>query len=103
LAFHLIADNYATHKHSQVKDWLARHPRFYLHFTPTYSTWLNQIERWFALITQQAIRGGSFRHVRELADRIEEYLAHYTMNTNAPSSGMGQTSLAKLEGLAPTK
>jgi putative transposase len=77
LALHLIADNYATHKHPQVKAWLARHPRFHLHFTPTYSSWLNQVERWFGLITQQAIRRGSFRHVRELVDMIERYVAHY--------------------------
>jgi 3-phenylpropionate/cinnamic acid dioxygenase small subunit len=55
LALHLVLDNYATHKHPKVKAWLARHPRFHLHFTPTYSSWLNQIERWFGLITQQAI------------------------------------------------
>jgi transposase len=74
---HLIADNYATHKHPQVKAWLARHPRFHLHFTPTYSSWLNQVERWFGLITQQAIRRGSFRNVRQLVDKIEQYVAHY--------------------------
>ena len=74
---HLIADNYATHKHPQVKTWLARHPRFHLHFTPTYSSWLNQVERWFGLITQQAIRRGSFRTVRQLVEKIEQYVAHY--------------------------
>ena len=57
--------------------WLARHPRYRLHFTPTYSSWLNQIERWFALITQQAIRRGSFRNVRELVPKIDAYVAHY--------------------------
>jgi transposase len=77
LALHLITDNYATHKHPQVKAWLARHPRFHLHFTPTYSSWLNQVERWFGLITQQAIRRGSFRNVRQLVDKIEQYVAHY--------------------------
>jgi transposase len=77
MALHLIADNYATHKHPQVKAWLARHPRFHLHFTPTYSSWLNQVERWFGLISQQAIRRGSFRNVRQLVDKIEEYVAHY--------------------------
>src|SRR5712692_760544 len=66
LAVHLIADNYATHKHPRVKAWLARHPRYQIHYTPTYASWLNQVERWFALITQQAIRRGSFRSVREL-------------------------------------
>jgi transposase len=53
LAVHLILDNYASHKHPKVRAWLARRPRFHLHFTPTYSSWLNQVERWFALITQQ--------------------------------------------------
>jgi putative transposase len=77
LALHLIADNYATHKHPRVKDWLARHPRFHLRFTPTYSNWLNQVERWFGLITQQAIRRGSFRNVRQLVAKIEHYVAHY--------------------------
>jgi transposase len=77
LTLHLIADNYATHKHPQVKAWLARHTRFHLHFTPTYSSWLNQVERWFGLITQQAIRRGSFRNVRQLVNKIEQYVAHY--------------------------
>jgi putative transposase len=78
MELHLIADNYATHKHPQVKAWLARHPRFHLHFTPTYSSWLNQVERWFGLITQQAIRRrGSFRNVRQLVEKIEQYVAHY--------------------------
>ena len=77
LDLHLILDNYATHKHAQVKAWLARHPRFHLHFTPTYSSWLNQVERWLGLLTQEAIRRGSFRNVRELMDKIERYVAHY--------------------------
>src|SRR6202142_564635 len=77
LELNLIADNYATHKHPRVKAWLARHPRYRLHFTPTYSSWLNQIERWFALITQQAIRRGSFRNVRELVQKIGAYVARY--------------------------
>jgi transposase len=72
---HLIIDNYATHKHAKVKTWLQRHPRFHLHFTPTGSSWLNLIERFFADITQQAIRGGSFTSVRQLITAIEEYLA----------------------------
>ncbi len=71
---HLIADNYATHKHPRVKAWLARHPRFHLHYTPTYASWLNQVERWFALITHQAIRRGSFRNVRELIHKIDSYV-----------------------------
>jgi len=57
----LICDNYGTHKHPAVKQWLAAHPRFHLHFTPTSASWLNLVERWFGLITAQAIRRGSFR------------------------------------------
>ena len=59
LEVHLIADNYGTHQHPKVKAWLVRHPRYHLHYTPTYSSWLNQVKRWFGLITQQAIRRGS--------------------------------------------
>jgi putative transposase len=80
LEAHLIADNYATHKHAKVKAWLARHPRFHLHYTPTYSSWLNQVERWFALITQHAIRRGSFRSVRELVQRIDQHFAFHNLH-----------------------
>jgi putative transposase len=61
LEAHLITDHDGTHQHAKVKAWLARHPRYRLHYTPTYSSWLNQVERWFRLITQQAIRRGSCR------------------------------------------
>lgn len=71
---HLIVDNYATHKHPQVKKWLARHRRFHLHFTPTSSSWLNLIERWFGEITRKRIRRGSFRSVKELIEAIQEYI-----------------------------
>ena len=77
LTVHLIADNYATHKHPRVKAWLARHPRFHIHYTPTYASWLNQVERWFALISHQAIRRGSFRNVRELVQKIDAYVTYY--------------------------
>jgi transposase len=76
LTVHLIADNYATHKHPRIKAWLARHPRYHMHYTPAYASWLNQVERWFALITQQAIRRGSFRSVRELVHKIDQYVTH---------------------------
>jgi len=69
LEVHLIVDNYATHKHPRVKRWLATRPRFHVHFTPTYASWLNQVELWFNRITQQAIRRGTFRSVKELVDR----------------------------------
>lgn len=72
---HLIADNYCTHKEQSVKTWLAKHPRFHMHFTPTSASWLNLVERFFRDITQDAIREGSFASVKELADSIIAYLA----------------------------
>ena len=74
LDIHVIVDNYATHKHPRVKRWLALHPRFHVHFTPTYASWLNQVEIWFHRITQQAIRRGTFRTVRELIRKIDQYV-----------------------------
>jgi transposase len=75
LQIHLILDNYSTHKHENVKKWLAKHPRFHLHFTPTSSSWMNLIERWFGKLTEKAIRRGVFRSVPELIAAIEAYLA----------------------------
>lgn len=100
LDVHLIVDNYGTHKHRKVKAWLARHPRFHLHFTPTYASWLNQVERWFALITQRAIRRGSFRTVRELIDRIERFVKRYN-ETARPFrwTATADSILAKLDRL----
>lgn len=83
LDVHLVLDNYGTHKHPTVKAWLARRPRYHLHFTPTYASWLNQVERWFGLITQRAIRRGSFRTVRELVQRIDTFVTRYN-RTAAP-------------------
>ena len=80
LDVHLIVDNYATHKHAKVRVWLATRPRFHIHSTPTYSSWLNQVERWFGLITQRAIRRGSFRSVRDLVTRINQFVQHYNRN-----------------------
>lgn len=74
---HLIVDNYATHKHEKVKRWLKKHPRFHMHFTPTSSSWLNLIERWFRQITDQQIRRGVFRSVKELIAAIDRYIAHH--------------------------
>ena len=82
LDLHLIVDNYATHKHAKVKAWLARHPRVHMHFTPTYSSWLNQVERWFALITERAIRRNSFASVRELKQQIELFVQRYNANAS---------------------
>jgi transposase len=75
LDLHLIADNYATHKHPKVQAWLARRPRFKMHFTPTSSSWLNLVERFFADLTGDVIRAGSFASVNELIRDIETYLA----------------------------
>ena len=77
LELHLIADNYATHKHPKVKAWLKRHARFHLHFTPTSSSWLNLVERWFREITDKRIRRGVFRSVKELVAAIDEYVAQH--------------------------
>ena len=77
LDVHLVVDNYATHKHPKVRTWLAQRPRFHMHYTPTYSSWLNQVERWFGLITQRAIRRGSFRSVKELVQKIDDFVQHY--------------------------
>jgi transposase len=71
---HLILDNYATHNTEAVRKWLGRHPRFHLHFTPTGASWLNQIERFFGLITEQRIRRGSFQSVKELVKAIMDYI-----------------------------
>jgi len=77
LDIHLVVDNYSTHKHAKVKRWLAARPRYQLHFTPTYASWLNQVEIWFNIITQKAIRRGSFRSVKELVTRIATFEQHY--------------------------
>ena len=80
LDLHLIVDNYATHKHPKVKSWLKRHPRFHIHFTPTSSSWLNVIERWFRDITQNRIRNGVFRNVPQLIQAIRDYIDHHNAN-----------------------
>jgi len=77
---HLIADNYATHKHPKVKAWLAKRPRFKMHFTPTSSSWLNLVERFFRDLTEDVIRSGSFASVQELVDDINAYLAERNAN-----------------------
>jgi transposase len=81
LAVHLVLDNYATHKTPKVAAWFKKHPRYHLHFTPTSSSWLNQVERWFAKITEQRIRRGVFRSVDQLIQAIDDYIAS---NNNSP-------------------
>ena len=80
LDLHLILDNYRTHKHPNVEAWLAKHPRFHLHFTPTSSSWLNLIERWFRELTNKRIRRGVFHSVPDLIAAIEEYLAAHNQD-----------------------
>jgi len=75
LQIHLILDNYATHKHADVTKWLGKHPRFHLHFTPTSSSWLNLVERWFRELTDKALRRGVFRSVPDLIEAIEDYMS----------------------------
>lgn len=77
---HLIADNYATHKHPKVQEWLSKHPRFVMHFTPTSASWLNMIERFFRDISTERLRRGVFSSVPELVAAIEEYIAHHNTN-----------------------
>ncbi len=91
LDLHLIIDNYATHKHPNVGAWLTARPRDHVHYTPTYPLWLNQVERWFGLITQRSIRRGSFRNVKELVQRIKTYVKHH----NRPASSFQWTATAE--------
>jgi transposase len=74
LDLHLIMDNYATHKHAEVKEWFAAHPRYHVHFTPTSSSWLNAVERFFAEITSRRIRRGTFSSVAALKRAITAYV-----------------------------
>ena len=80
LDIHCIVDNYATHNHPKIKAWLATRPRWHMHFIPTYSSWLNQVERFFALITDKAIRRGSFTSVKQLVQRIDNFVAAHNEN-----------------------
>jgi transposase len=74
LDVHLIVDNYATHKTAMIRKWFAKRPRFHVHFTPTYGSWINLVERWFAELTNKRIRRGVFRSVKELETAIREYI-----------------------------
>jgi transposase len=77
---HLIADNYATHKHPGVQQWLVKHPRFNMHFTPTSASWLNMVERFFRDLTTERLRRGAFTSVPELVTAIDEYVAHHNID-----------------------
>jgi transposase len=80
LTVHVIIDNYATHKHAKVLEWLARHPRFVFHFTPTSASWLNAVEGVFALLTKRRLKRGVFRSVKELKDAIHDFIADTNAN-----------------------
>jgi transposase len=80
LDVHLVLDNYATHKTPAIQRWLAAHPRFQLHFTPTGASWLNLVERWFAELTERKLRRGAHRSVRELNADIRAWLEHWNDN-----------------------
>jgi putative transposase len=81
LDIHLVVDNYATHKHPKVKRWLTARPRYHVHYTPTSASWLNQVEIWFNIITQRAIRRGTFKSVKELVSKIDQFVQHYNATT----------------------
>jgi putative transposase len=101
LDVHLVLDNYGTHQHATVRAWLARHPRYHVHFTPPYASWLHQVERWFGLITQRAIRRGSFRTVRELVQRIDTFVTRSNRTTTPFSwTATADSILAKLARIA---
>jgi transposase len=80
VSLHLILDNYGTHGHEKVKQWLSQNPRFVLHFIPTSSSWLNLVERWFAELTQKAIRRSAFRSVEDLEKAIADFLTSWNVN-----------------------
>lgn len=95
---HLIVDNYCTHKHEKVKAWLARRPRFHMHFTPTSSSWMNLVERFFGEITADVIRDGSFTSVGELVKDIETYLAERNLDPKPYRwRAEGEAILAKIQ------
>ena len=97
MELHLIVDNYGTHKHPRVQSWLKRHPRFKLHFTPTSSSWLNLVERWFREITDKRILRGSFNNVRMLISAIQQYIDMHNQNPRVfVWSASVETILAKI-------
>ena len=89
---HLVLDNYGTHKTPKVIRWFARHPRYHLHFTPTSGSWVNQVERWFAEITEKRIRRGSFKSVPSLEKAIQDYLDHNNETPEALRLDCGRRS-----------
>lgn len=100
LDIHLVVDNYSTHKHAKVRAWLAARPRYHIHYTPTYGSWLNQVEIWFNLVTQRAIRRGSFCSVRELIAKIQGFTDQYNPKARPFIwTATSESILAKVERL----
>lgn len=103
LDVHIIIDNYATHKHEKVRSWFIRKPRYHVHFTPTYSSWLNQVETWFGIITRKAIRRGSFRSTKDLAEKIDSFVKNYNRNSKPFMwTATAESIFEKLETLCKT-
>ena len=100
LDIHLVIDNYSTHKHAKIRKWLAARPRYHVHYTPTYASWLNQVEIWFNIITQKAIRRGTFRSVKDLIDKIKLFVDQYNKNSRPFMwRATAESILAKVERL----
>jgi len=100
LAIHMVLDNYGTHKHEKVRRWLRARPRYHVHYTPTYASWLNQVEIWFNIITQRAIRRGNFRCVKELTEKINAFVANHNKNARPFAwTATADSILQKVEGL----
>ena len=100
LDIHIVVDNYATHNHDTVKRWIARHPRWHVYHTPTYASWLNQVEIFFNIITQRAIRRGTFRSVKELKNMIQKFIDNYNKHPKAFNwTATADSILAKIERL----
>ena len=97
LQIHIVADNYCTHKHTKVRDWLGKHKRFHMHFTPTSSSWLNLVERFFTDLMADCVRDGSFGSVKELTDAITAYLMERNENPKPYHwKAKGEEILAKI-------
>lgn len=108
LDIHLVVDNYGTHKHEKIRKWLAARPRYHIHYTPTYSSWINQVEIWFNIVTQKAIRRGTFRSVKDLVNNINQFVNQYNKNSSPFSwTATADSILAKInrlcQGIAGTQ
>ena len=100
LDVHIIMDNYCTHKHKKVRAWFARRPRYHVHFTPTYSSWLNQVETWFGIVTRKAIRRGSFRSTKDLTEKINQFVKSYNRDSKPfVWTATAESMFAKLKNL----